>query len=51
MSFFNVIDIWTVFKFCPNLILLWFKSHCDSVTVLSESEIALYRNNEEERLI
>jgi hypothetical protein len=51
ISFFTVIDIWTVFKFCPNLIRFWFNSHCDSVTVLSESEIALYLNNEEKRLI
>jgi hypothetical protein len=51
ITFFTVIDIWTVFKFCPNLILFFFESHCDSVTVLPESEIALYRNNEEKRLI
>jgi hypothetical protein len=51
ISFFTVIDIWTVFKCCPNLIRFWFKSHCDSVTVLSESEIALYLNNKEKRLI
>jgi hypothetical protein len=50
ICFFPVVDIWTVFKFCPNLNSLFFKTHCESVTVLSEDEITLYRN-EKERFI
>jgi hypothetical protein len=50
ICFFAVVDLWTVFKLCPNLNSLFFKTHCESVTALSESEIILYRN-EKERFI
>jgi hypothetical protein len=49
ISFFIVVDIWTILKFCPYLYILIFYRHCDSVTALSESELELNRSDRSEK--
>nr|CAH0101124.1 unnamed protein product [Daphnia galeata] len=49
ISFFIVVDIWTIFKFCPYLYIFTFYRHCDSVTALSESELELNRSDRSEK--
>ena len=44
LSYFEFVDIWTIAKFCPNLIFLNFKRECLSLSVLSENEIIQLRN-------
>jgi hypothetical protein len=40
LSYFEFVDIWTLVKFCPNLISLTFDNQCQSLSALSEK-----RNN------
>jgi hypothetical protein len=44
LSYFEFVDIWTVVKFCPNLMALTFDNQCQSLSVLSEKEIIELRN-------
>lgn len=43
LSYFEFVDIWTVVKFCPNLISLTFDNQCYSLSALSENEIIQLR--------
>ncbi|XP_046454988.1 SCF E3 ubiquitin ligase complex F-box protein grrA-like [Daphnia pulex] len=44
IAYFELVDIWTVVKFCPNLMSLSLRNHCQSLSVLSENEIIQLRN-------
>ncbi len=44
IAYFEYVDIWTVVKFCPNLISLSLRNHCQSLSALSENEIIQLRN-------
>jgi hypothetical protein len=44
LVYFEFIDIWTVVKFCPNLMSLTFDNHCQSLSALSENEIIQLRH-------
>jgi hypothetical protein len=44
LSYFEFVDIWTIVKFCPNLMALAFENQCQSLSVLSEKEIIQLRN-------
>jgi hypothetical protein len=44
LSYFQFVDIWTIVKFCPNLMSLTFDNQCQSLSVLSEKEIIELRN-------
>ncbi len=44
LSYFEIVDIWTLVKFCPNLISLTFDNQCHSLSALSENEIIQLRN-------
>jgi hypothetical protein len=43
LPYFEV-DIWTIVKYCPNLISLIFQKHCESLSALSENEVIQLRN-------
>jgi hypothetical protein len=42
LPYFEV-DIWTIVKYCPNLISLIFQKHCESLSALSENEVIQLR--------
>jgi hypothetical protein len=44
LAHFEFVDIWTLVKFCPNLISLNFENQCQSLSALSENEIIQLRN-------
>ena len=44
ITYFKFVDIWTIAKFCPNLVSLNFRSQCLSSIALSENEIIQLRN-------
>ena len=44
LDHFEFVDIWTLVKFCPNLISLNFENQCQSLSALSENEIIQLRN-------
>jgi hypothetical protein len=50
LTYFAFVDIWTVIKFCPNLVNLAFLCHCESLSNLSNEEIIQLENNEQGRI-
>jgi hypothetical protein len=44
LSHFELLDIWTIVKFCPNVISLNFENQCQSLSALSENEIIQLRH-------
>ena len=50
LSYFKFADIWTIAKYCPNLVSLNFKSQCQSLSVLSENEIIQLRDEKSSAL-
>ena len=44
LAHFEFVDIWTLVKFCPNLIALNFENQCQNLSALSENEIIQLRN-------
>jgi hypothetical protein len=44
LDYFEFIDIWTVVKFCPNLMSLSMRNQCQSLSALSENEIIQLRH-------
>jgi hypothetical protein len=51
ISYFEFVDIWTVVRFCPNLMSLTFDNQCPSLSALSENEIINRERNEKGRVI
>lgn len=50
LTYFAFVDIWTVIKFCPNLVNLAFLCHCESLSNLSNEEIIQLEKNEQGRI-
>jgi hypothetical protein len=47
LTYFDTIDLWTVIKFCPNLISLSVNDHCERFSALHKNEIPRCRKDQE----